>query len=180
MLTRLSRYCRPIGAARSCYRGLYTIASVDYAKLLLKKFMFQVHPDFFTNYKSIQAINATNLGALQSIIDTNGSNSGHADMKSLTFYVKPNSEGSAPKRVKLSLNRIEKSIIEILETIGVDIPPIPESVHNKQKITYSTTVLANPEQVAEFLDSMHERKDLVQWREERTKVLREQEKVRHH
>ena len=177
MLVRLSRVGQTVGAVRQSYRKLYTIASVDYAKLLLKKFMFQVHPDFFTNYKSFQAINATNLGALQSIIDNNGSSSEYKDMKSLTFYVKPTSDDSAPKRVKLSLNRIEKSIIEILETIGMDVPPIPESVQQKQKLTYSTTVLASPEQVAEFLDSMHERKDLVQWREERMKVLKEQEKV---
>jgi len=177
MFVRLTRAGQSAGAVRLSYRGLYTVASVDYAKLLLKKFMFQVHPDFFNNYKSFQTINATNLGALQSIIDTNGLSSANKDMKSLTFYVKPASDDSAPMRVKLSLNRIEKSIIEILETIGVDIPPIPESVHNKQKLTYSTTVLASPEQVAEFLDSMHARKDLVQWREERMKVLREQEKV---
>lgn len=161
-----------------CKRHIYTINSVEYAKTLLKRFMFQVHPDFFTNHKKYQAINATNLKALQTIIESNGSIINSQDPKSLIFYVKPVADDIEPKRVKLPLNRIEKTIIEILETIGVDVPPIPESARQKQSFTYSTTVLANPVQVAEFLDSMHARKDLVRWREERVQALRTLEKVK--
>lgn len=160
-------------------RHIYTINSVEYAKTLLKKFMFQVHPDFFTNHKKYQSINATNLKALQTVVESNGTNTSNQDPKSLTFYIKPAADNIEPKRVKLPLNRIEKSIIEILETIGVDVPPVPESVRQKQSFMYSTTVLANPEQVAEFLDSMHARKDLVAWREERVIALRMLEKVKY-
>jgi hypothetical protein len=57
------------------------------------------------------------------------------------------------------------------------VPPIPENFQNKQRFTHGATVLASPEQVAEFLDSMHARKDLVQWREERMRTLKEQEQA---
>ena len=175
MISRVAFRCN---AKTLRIRHIYTINSVEYAKTLLKKFMFQVHPDFFTNHKKYQSINATNLKALQTVIESNGTNTSSQDPKSLTFYIKPAADDIEPKRVKLPLNRIEKRIIEILETIGVDVPPVPESVRQKQSFIYSTTVLASPEQVAEFLDSMHARKDLVAWREERVKVLRMLEEVK--
>ena len=146
----------------------------SYRKSLIKKFMFQVHPDFFHNHKALQQINATNLSALQNLL-----NEGHtvqSGAKSLTFYLKPELSDSKPQKVKLSVSRIENSIMEILETIGVGIP-IDQSNESPFYSTQST-MLATPKQTLDFLNSMYERRSLIDWREQRCADLVSIEKVR--
>jgi hypothetical protein len=139
--------------------------------------MFQVHPDYFHNYKAIQAINATNLSALQTLLDQGSSTvSSASDAKSLTFYLKPELFDSKPQKVKVSTIRIEKSILEILETIGVEVPAVAEERESILRGTQST-VLASAAQTLEFLQSMLERRPLIQLREHRISELRRLEKV---
>ncbi len=139
--------------------------------------MFQVHPDYFHNFKALQEINATNLIALQNLFDQGSTLVSNAsDAKSLTFYLKPELFNSKPQKVKVSTIRIEKSILEILETIGVEVPPVAEKRDSILRGTQST-VLASAEQTFEFLQSMLERRPLIHLREERTAELRQQEQV---
>lgn len=155
----------------------------DFGKALLKKFVFQIHPDYFENHKEMKRINATNLSILQNIMEGTSINDlgdGFRDTRSLVFYVKSVPEGMTPKRVKVSLNHLEKSVIEILETIGIDIPQMTEAVHHQTNKHYSGTVAATRKQTLDFLDSMNERKDLVTWREERTRTLRIKQEVELH
>lgn len=154
----------------------YSRVATDYGKAVMKKFVFQVHPDYFENHKAMQRINAANLSILHNLID--GSipvDTGVA--RGLVFYIKPLADDVVPKRVKVSVHRLEKSIVEILETIGVDVPPATESTNRRSAGKHSSTILASPKQTLEYLDSMQERKDLVAWREEHTRVLRRKEEV---
>lgn len=142
---------------------------------LFKKFLFHVHPDFFHNEKSLQHINATNLSILQGIIDKT-SPIDTAEIKSLTFYLKPELVGSTAQKVRVSTTRIEKSITEILETIGVEIPSESENDSNLFRSSHST-VMASADQTMEFLNSMFERKALMALREIRSTELKQLEKV---
>jgi hypothetical protein len=156
-------------------RSLSTHAELNYTKALLKKFIFQVHPDYFNNFKSIQTTNGTNLKILQNLMT--GDSISSNGVKSLIFYVKPPFAEAQPKRVKVSLNRLKLSIVEILETVGVEVPPLPESKDHSCGAS-SGPLLASPEQILEFLESMIDRKELVGWREERIVALRRQEEVK--
>jgi hypothetical protein len=71
----------------------------DYHKLILRKFIFQIHPDFFESYKHEQSINASNLQLLQSFEQTTGltnnnnSSRGNIQMpRNLIFYIKPSQD----------------------------------------------------------------------------------------
>lgn len=147
----------------------------------MKKFMFHVHPDYFHNYKAIQSVNATNWTILQGLVEQkygSSSVSGEAtDLKSLTFYLKPAFDNAKPQKVKVSTSRIERSIIEILETIGVEVPLESDAQANEAAKTAHSTVMASAEQTLEFLHSMYERRSLMQVRASRKTDLTQLERV---
>ena len=163
----------------NCSSGRLSTLKNLYSKALYKKFVFQVHPDYFTNFKPMQAVNADNLSILQNMIDGNLASSDVArEVKSLIFFIKPPFADSQPKRVQVNVNRIENSIIEILQTVGVDLPIRTEGFRGENVIGHnSTTVLASPQQILDYLESMCERRDLIAWREDRIKELAVVEKV---
>ncbi len=104
-----------------------------YEKILLKKFLLQVHPDFFHQFKPEQAVNATNIPLLrapgpQPNIDGSTSSREQFKPRSLIFYLKPAENTSKPRRVKVTLARLTESIRDILETLGVELPSKPEGV----------------------------------------------------
>ncbi len=149
-------------------------SDLSYKKLLLKKFILQIHPDFFHNNKTVQTINETNLKTLQNLEifhlkDNNISSGSSASSKTrtLTFYVKPSTnEDIEPKRVKISIYRVEESLREVLETIGVELPPRPHYEEgtgfvNKSQMSY---VSADSKQIEAFLETLIDRKDLMSWR----------------
>ena len=176
----------------------------------MKQFTFQVHPDYFNNYKTLQSVNAANLMLLQSIVDQvflqgNSkekiiSSEGLSGARSLTFYVKaPEFEDCGggnkidsrirPGRVKVSLHRVLLSVEEILETIGIALPQRPPGVlaiegHGGSSSEgggfSSAIVLAEPEQVLEFVESIAERRELIRWRRRRLVTLQQQEQVKQH
>lgn len=166
-----------------------------YLKLLFKKFVFQIHPDFFAKYKKYQEINSKNLIYLKLIIDSKLSKTNNidniavqneellkfnnGDTKNLIFFIKSLDLNDEPKRVKLSIQYMEKSMIEILETIGIDLPSREEGYHSYSSSSeeYNTMMLATPQQVIDYLLTMNERKDLITWREERLKKLQVEEEV---
>jgi hypothetical protein len=41
----------------------------EYCNILFKRFLFQIHPDFFSNYKKERAINEANIQKLTELID---------------------------------------------------------------------------------------------------------------
>jgi hypothetical protein len=151
------------------------MSSSSRIRQLLKKFMFQVHPDFFHNDKHLQQVNATNLSVLQSIIDQTSTHS-DAGVNSLTFYLKPDLVGSKAQKVRVSTTRIERSITEILETVGVEVSDDLEESEPALSSTQST-VMASAEQTLDFLSSMFERKPLMALREIRATELKRLEKV---
>lgn len=128
--------------------------------------MFQVHPDYFMNNKVLQDINATNLNNLQSLVDGTMNEADIGGTKSLTFYLKPDFNDRQPQKVKVSTTRIEGSIAEILETIGVSVPEDTQAAHTSRYSVHNT-VMASPEQTLEFLTSMYERRDLISLRARR-------------
>ena len=168
----------------------------DYVRQLMKKFMFQVHPDYFLNTKQLQDINNQNLRALQGILDFDTPHTQKIDARSLIFYVKPNESFPEPKKVKVATNRAVESISEILETIGIELPNKPadfeyyKSVYQKKKsnfTSYGSTyarytndeprVDSETVRILEFLDSIGDRHELIAMREERNKAFNNIEKV---
>lgn len=187
----------------------------EYIKSIMKKFMFQVHPDYFYNFKQYQDVNNQNLRLLQSLFYENNDMNANvqsqgsqlrADMRSLTFFVKPNDLWQEPKKVKVATNRLIDSMIEILETIGVEIPEKPQdfdyyqalaqqqkrpsSQHSGNNVWASypyghyrvenedgTILDSETMRILQFLDSIGDRKELISLREERIRILQQTEKV---
>jgi hypothetical protein len=129
--------------------GTFVTESAEYNKVMIRKFIFQIHPDFFESFKTEQSINATNLKILQSksssqhqqrqqATTANGSDrnqqeqddsinaDGSITPRNLIFYIKPTKEDVTPRKVKISMNRVFDSIRDILETMGEELPPKPE------------------------------------------------------
>lgn len=137
-------------------------------RILLKKFLFQVHPDYFLTFKDEQKVNENNVKALLALdIFNNGNNSPHQyneNTRTLTFYVKASSvTDNKPRRIKISIHRVEESIREVLETLGIDdLPPRPEGSQSS-----SAYVSANPVEVSSFLDTLIDRKEIMLWRQQR-------------
>ncbi len=140
----------------------------------MKKFMFQVHPDYFHNNKAAQSINATNLMHLQELwgaIKAPSVSFSPTAPRSLVFYVKPSktdldSNIEKPQKVEVSLVRMVESITDILERLGVDVPDPPSELHSlKRPLIFS----ASSKEVCDFIESLAERRELVRWREERVK-----------
>ena len=157
-----------------------------YLRLLVKKFIFQVHPDYFYSYKLMQETNSKNLAYLQMLVEQmqhpssshHGSSIDREDRaRHLIFFVKPASFDGQPKKVKVATRNIEGSLVAILETIGVDLPRPEGGRGDAPQLPTSTLMLASPQQVLEYLLSIPDRKELMLWREERAAALRVVEQV---
>ena len=174
MKNRLIRYACIVGSRLYTSTSTNTTTSADSTRLrvLLKKFLFHVHPDFFHSHKQEQVCNEANVKALLALDVFNTTNSSHgsstgipdqSNTRTLTFYIKASSVGdNKPRRIKISIHRIEESIREVLETLGVDdLPPRPEGSHS------SSYVSSNPIEVSAFLDTLIDRKEIMTWRQQR-------------
>ena len=158
--------------------------------MLLKLFMKYVHPDFFMHERlqNERSINESNLKTLRNLdifqesgATGRGGGSGsdlHKKTRSLTFYIKPfdysalekdassnisESSNALSRRVRVSIFRVEESIREILQTIGCDISHIPEGKKTTQSFSY---ISASKTEIDNFLDSLIDRRDLMNWRHE--------------
>jgi len=152
-----------------------------FLRQLLKKFIFQVHPDYFCSHKQMQEINSKNLSYLHMLVEqllhpSSGSAIDREDKtRHLIFFVKPSFD-EQPRKVKVATRNIEGSLVAILETIGVDIP-LSDYRGDVPKHPTTTVMLASPQQVLEYLLSMPDRKELILWREERAAALQIAEQV---
>jgi hypothetical protein len=165
----------------------------EYVRQLMKKFMFQVHPDYFLNFKVVQEVNNKNLRLLQSLVEVREGSAASPDTRSLIFYLKPDETFPEPKKVKVSTNRIIDSITEILETIGVELPDKPSEFEyyknlyqrnnfanrSQQPIHHSEEKIVDSEALAiiSFFDSIGDRRELISLREEKLKYFYQTEQV---
>jgi hypothetical protein len=185
---------RGFSTSNSNVSGDFTVKQYqDYVRQLMKKFMFQVHPDYFLNFKVIQEVNNKNLRLLQSIVEVSEGFAASSDTRSLIFYLKPDETFPEPKKVKVSTNRIIDSITEILETIGVELPDKPSEFEyyknlyqrnnfanrSQQPIHHSEEKIVDSEALAilSFFDSIGDRRELIALREEKLKYFYQTEQV---
>lgn len=148
-------------------------AKTNYAKMLVKLFMFQVHPDYFHQYDSQKKINDTNLRFLMSFTNLNSDQTIDASMEStrtLTFYLKPSEDNQQPRRVRLGLHRVIESLTEILETAGALVPPPPEEVSNRVRRSNFFVSTCSVD-VQQFFESIGDKKELIAWRADRKSTL---------
>ena len=131
-------------------RSVSSSIESEYKKSILRKFLFYVHPDFFSNHKTEQLINENDLKILNQTIEI-GHNANSPDTRSLIFYIKPSEVTPFPRRVKVIITKIFESLREILETIGIDLPPRPEGPPRTAFIT------SNPGEIDELLNSLIDR-----------------------
>ena len=146
-------------------------------EVLMAKFYMQVHPDFFMKHPKIKKVNEKNMQKLSSIVQ-----SGHdaverlsaiqrSNTRTLVFYLKATEESPSPRRIRVgigSLNRVEESIRDILETLGVELPPARESDSLKMRRTQAfKSTLVSFAEVEEYLQTLVDRRDIIAWREER-------------
>jgi len=149
---------------------------------LCKKLYMYIHPDFFTAFPALHEVNEANMkhlsnmveahdqqqqrpyAAQQQDVDTRGA-------RTLTFYLKATDESPQPRRIRVgigSLARIEDSIRDILETLGVALNPPSESESLKMRRTHAfkSTVTSSAE-IEEYLASLVDRAEILTWRAER-------------
>ena len=164
---------------RTTTRKLSHALRGGYTSLLYKKLLFFVHPDFLVQFPREQLVNTGNLQTLSSYVDnlqTRHPFEQRTTTRSLILYLKPG-EDSTPRRIKVSLLRLAESMREILEDLDAkELPDIPEiggstdsSGQSSSRSRFNTTV--SPEEVARFLDSLNDRKDLMSWRRQRQEKL---------
>lgn len=134
----------------------------SYANGIYKKFLFYVHPDFFQNFESERNINEKNLKILSQLMDDKDNSVRATEFRTLMFYVKPLENEHSPRRVKVASARIVESIREILETLGIDLPPRPEAPHR------ASFIGSNPTEISSFLETLTDRKELMNWRLDRS------------
>lgn len=158
----------------------------EYGKIILKKFMLHVHPDYFNQFKYEKSINETNLKILSSssssssdnnlnMTNSNNSESGYISesTRSLTFYLKSLQNNEKPRRVRVILSQRIESMREILETLGTDLPIRPDGMRQHYMNTN------DPEDLEAFMDHLIERRDLLLWRsDQRLHFIRLQEILR--
>jgi hypothetical protein len=142
-------------------------------KSLLRQFLIQIHPDFFVQFKSEQEINNRNYGNLQEICGSYDNYQGDIKQKArtLVFYLKPTDVDPTPRRVKISIGslyKIEISIVEILETLGIE---TSYSRATDDKGAHPSYVSISNVELELFLDSLTDRKELMAWRLERSERL---------
>ena len=148
----------------------------QYLNLLHKRFLFHVHPDFFTHYPKEQRTNAENLKTLSHVMSGGAASS---STRSLIVYLKPTDFDQQPRRVKVILgSRLAESLREILVDLDTELPEPPASERETKShfsTAYNTT--ANPEEVTRFLDSLIDRKDLIAWRIKRNLELNRMQEI---
>ena len=116
---------------RQCRRKISSNATekeLEYCNILFKRFLFQIHPDFFSNYRKERSINEANIQKLTELIgkyDTYAylyivtklsytnlicsfSHQSMGAVRTLTFYLKPMEVEETPKRVKVSILSINR------------------------------------------------------------------------
>ena len=129
----------------------------------------QVHPDYFFKFLRQKAVNEANIQILSQMFF--GSSSSSPNVRYLSFYLKPSAILEEPKKVKVSArsrNRISESIRDILETIGdVDLPPRPMPSSPSETETMSSRFIScSQQQIATFLSSLVDKRELIQWRKD--------------
>ena len=84
------------------------------SKILLRHFLFQIHPDYFVQHKTEQSVNTQNYGSLQDVHAMLLRGEAHSPgVRTLVFYTKPTDFDPLPRRVKVfigSLQRLEESM----------------------------------------------------------------------
>ena len=168
------------------------------AKILMRHFLFQIHPDYFQQHKVEQEVNSRNYALLQEVhsklIQQQHQRQQYRPVESgvrtLVFYVKPTDQEPIPRRVKVflaSLRSLEESMVDILDTAGSSLPPdVKASIverHAQMGDGHSTPrgmggdaaflsgSSCTPHQVVQFLDTLIDRKDLMNWRQDRARSL---------
>jgi len=160
-------------------------------KILLRHFLFQIHPDFFAKHKTEQAINSQNYAKLQDVhaklVAGFEGPTAAGGVRTLVFYVKPTERDPVPRRVKVfigSLRSLEESVVDILDTAGATLPSdVRNAVTDRHAASASSGGGAKseafvmsgagctPAQAEAFLDTLVDRRDLMAWRQDRAKGL---------
>eukprot|EP01031_Cornospumella_fuschlensis_P025245 gene25246-30487_t len=163
-----------------------------YYNALLKKFTFLVHPDYFFSLKDIQKVNNQNLQFLNEILST-------PDvvvpippsMRTLVFYIKPmGSWMTGPRKVKISLPRLQESLVEVLDAVGVELPPLPPDLPTSKSSTpdssfsssssgyahydmsrYYSPINSDSIRLVKFLQSIPDRLDIIAMKREQYATL---------
>ena len=193
--SRSSRYLRPyfstFAAIKRCQ--LSTTTNDVTSKILMRHFLFQVHPDYFQQHKPEQEVNTRNYALLQDVHTNLLRQQQHnvgSGVRTLLFYVKPTDHEPIPRRVKVfiaSLRSLEESMVDILDTAGSTLPPDVKATiierHAKMTGDGSSTgrmgsdaaflsgSSCTPQQVVHFLDTLIDRKELMNWRQDRARSL---------
>ena len=88
------------------------------------------------------------------------------------MYIKPSDFDPLPRRAKVILgSRLPESLREILSDLEGELPDPPTTEREKTNFSTAFNTQSNPEEVARFLDSLIDRKDLVAWRVRRNEEL---------
>lgn len=145
----------------------------NYVGLLHKKLLFHIHPDFFGQFPMEKNCNLVNMQELSTRIADSAKPSNNA-MRSLIFYIKPSGTDNSPRRVKIILSRLAESMREILEDLDTELPDAPAGGSSSSstfdsnahfRSAFNSTI--DPLEVARFLDTIADRRDLMTWRQAR-------------
>lgn len=157
----------------------------DYTWILYKKFLFMVHPDFFTEHTREKGINTKSISALSRIVNAvvedptfDIKNSKFAGTRTLIFYVKGSDVMPKPRKVKLSTMDFHTSIRDILSDYDIALPTVPK--HERLQMssaspTYSQYMYSagvSMESLEPFLGALLDRRELMSWRYERQQALK--------
>ena len=152
-------------------------------KALLRKFIFQIHPDYFLSDKKTQSANATNLQVLLELLSRgpSSSKSGVGDVRKLAFYFKSPSN-QPPKRVIIDTNKLSVSIklalaAEITDAAH-DRESEEENMFNSSNTCPTVTFSATSSQVYEFMDNINSQWATIVERKLAVSELRSMETVR--
>jgi hypothetical protein len=146
----ISRLFRGILFHQRSSTNLCTYSREKYVDNLYKKFLFYVHPDFFGGFDKERSINDTNIKILSQTLKGNIDT---GNTRSIVFYIKCMDENTNPRRVKISLNRIDDSLREVLETLGVELPPAHARL-DTAATGRATLLSCNVTDISDFLDTL--------------------------
>lgn len=130
--TRSWHNLRPSFSTFALKRCRYSTAANDAtSKILMRHFLFQVHPDYFQQHKPQQAVNTRNYTLLQDahtklLQQQHRRRNVGGGAHTLLFYIKPTDQEPTPRRVEVfvaSLRSLEESMVDILDTAGSSLPP---------------------------------------------------------
>ena len=190
-----SSLCASLRRVRCFSSATSTNAADDrVTKILLRHFLFHIHPDFFAKHKTEQAINSQNYAKLQDVhaklVAGFDGPTAAGGVRTLVFYVKPTERDPVPRRVKVfigSLRSLEESVVDILDTAGATLPSdVRDAVTDRHAASASgggggggakseafvmSGAGCTPAQAVAFLDTLVDRRDLMAWRQDRAKGL---------